>query len=103
MRIFRIAVLVIIVTCVAPLLILIGAMAAIDLAGCTFDWDMPLRCSVRGVEIGPGIDVLLQLGAVGLLTWLVAMLAFAFWTLVELAAIVLRRSRPTRLPPTHFP
>jgi len=93
MKVLRIVVAVSLALCAVPIVVLAVTWALSAVSDCPLQFKGPQVCFLGPMDIGWLLDILLQIGVLGALTFGVGAYIFAGWVLIELAAIVLSTLR----------
>ncbi len=93
MRVFRIAVAVLLIACALPIAVLASAWVISAVGGCTLQFEEAHVCRLGDLEVGWLLDDLLPIGLLGALTCGLGAYVFAAWVMVELAALLLNALR----------
>jgi hypothetical protein len=93
MKVLRIVVAVSLILCTVPIAVLAATWALSAVSDCPLQFKGPQVCFLGPLNIGWLLDILLQFGVLGALSFGAGVYVFAGWVLVELAAVVLSNLR----------
>jgi hypothetical protein len=89
MKVLRIVVAVSLILCTVPIAVLAATWALSAVSDCPLQFKGPQVCFLGPLNIGWLLDILLQFGVLGALSFGAGVYVFAGWVLVEIGAIVL--------------
>jgi len=93
MKVFRVAVAIVLVVCALPIAVFAFAWVISAVGGCTLQFEAAHVCTLGRLDVGWLLDALLPIGVLGAVTFGAGVYVFAAWVTVELAAIVLNALR----------
>ncbi len=93
MRAFRIIVAALLAACAVPIVLFGLAWLLSAVNGCPLEFKERHVCTFASMNIGGLLDILVQYGVFGALTFGLGTYVFAGWVFVELAVVIVRSLR----------